>query len=106
ALIGFAAQTGRNADDVGARNVLVAARGDDLVGHARSAMQHVEGLTTGQVSVDIKERDLAHDAAALERKARPRSAQTAAADDGDFHIITIADVRLQIEQEARRASKG
>ena len=44
ALVGLAAQAGRDADEVALGNGLVAGRADPLIGDQRSAMQQVEGL--------------------------------------------------------------
>ena len=54
-------------------NVLVAAGGDPLIGHQRRAVQQVERLAAGQFGVDVDQRDLADDAAALQGERRRTS---------------------------------
>ena len=75
AFVRLAAQAGRDADHVARRDVLVAAGGDHLVGHARRAVQQVERLAGGQFGVDVEQGDLADDAAAsagrMPRTSRP-----------------------------------
>ena len=65
--------------------MLVAARGDDLIGDQRRAVHQIERLSGGHVGIGIDERDLPDDAAHLQREGRAGTDQSAAADNGDFH---------------------
>ena len=85
ALVGLAAQAGRDDDHVAFGNGLVAGRADSLIGDQRGAVQQVEGLAADLVGVQVDQVDLADHAAALQGEGRGRADQAAAADDADFH---------------------
>ena len=70
ALVGLAAQAGRDDDDVALGNRLVAGRADPLIGDQRGAVEQVEGLAADLVGVQVDQVDLADHAAALQSEGR------------------------------------
>src|SRR5205807_1332709 len=84
ALVGFAAQTGGDDDDIARGNIVHRAGADALVGAETGAVQQVERLALGHVLVGVDDAEVTGDAAALKRERRHAANQAAAADDADF----------------------
>ena len=82
---GLRRKPGGDADHIAVGNVLVAATADDLIGNARTAVLQVQRLADRQFLVDVQQRDLACDTAALQCKRSTRADQSAAANDRNFH---------------------
>ncbi len=89
ALVGLAAQAGRDDDDIAFGNRFVARRADPLIGDERRSVEQVECLAANLVGVEVDQVDLADHAAALQSEGRRRPDQAAAANDADFHRVIL-----------------
>ena len=88
-LVGFAAESGGDANDVGVFTIRVGAGGNFLVRAVGGAVQKVEGLAFGGGLIGVEKDEFADDSGALESEGRAGSDPPAAADDGYFHGIII-----------------
>ena len=83
--VGLAAQAGRDANQIAAGDVFVAAGNNPLIGHDAGAVQQVEGLPAHRLGIHIQQRDLADHAAHLQGKRRARTDEPGSANNADFH---------------------
>src|SRR6516164_1815290 len=85
ALVGFSPQAGRDDDDVAGRNFAYFATVNALIRDEAGAVQQIERLPLGELSIRVDQANAGDDAATLEREGRGAADQTAAADDAYFH---------------------
>ncbi len=85
ALLGLAAQAGRNDDDVAGRDIAHVAGSDALVRNQTSTMKKVGGHALGHAFISVDYADTTDHAAALKGIGRHAADQAAATDNGDFH---------------------
>ena len=64
----FAAKSGGDANHVAIGHVFVTARCDELIGRAWSAVKQVEGLAFDEFLIEVDQRDVPSDSAALQRE--------------------------------------
>src|SRR5262249_2100455 len=87
ALLGLAPKPGGDNDHVARGDVAHVAGRDALAAGEAGTVEQVGGRPLGHILVGIDQADTAGDAAALQGVGRHAAHQTAAADDGYFHVV-------------------